>query len=59
MRATILPYAIILTKAMHGQYDGQRENCDPNTDSEPEVFLIFTTQLYSCSCSCNAIIFIF
>ena len=30
----------------HGQYDGQGKYCDPSTASE--VFLIFTTRLYSC-----------
>ena len=40
MRATLFQYAIILTKAHRAQY------CDPRTASE--VFLDFTTQLYSC-----------
>ena len=41
MRATILPLAIILTKARRATvsiYDGQGEYCGLNTDSE--VFLI-------------------
>ena len=37
-------------------YDGQGVYCGLITASE--VFLIFTTQLYSCLCSCNAIAFI-
>ena len=45
MRATIFPYAIILTKVhIHGQYNGQGAYCGLSTASE--VFLIFTTQLY-------------
>ena len=42
MRATRLPKAIILNKA----HDGQGMYCGLSTASE--VFLIFTTQLYSC-----------
>ena len=38
------------------KYDGHGEYCDLNTASE--VFLIFTTKLYSCLCNCNAILFI-
>ena len=46
MRATILPYAIILTKAhMASQYDCQGQYCGLSTASE--MFLIFTTQLFS------------
>ena len=41
MTATILPWAIILTKA---QYNSQGVYCGLSTASE--VFLIFTTQLY-------------
>ena len=47
MRATILPKAIILTKAVgeyNGQYNGQGVYCGLSTASE--VFLTFTTQLY-------------
>ena len=44
MRATILPKAIILTKAHMGY-------CGLNTASE--VFLIFSTQLYSYLCNHN------
>ena len=43
MRATIIPHAIILTKA-RGQYNGQGVCCGLSTAFE--VFLIFTTQLY-------------
>ena len=43
MRTTILPWAIILTKA-RGQYNSQGVYCGLSTASE--VFLIFTTQLY-------------
>ena len=38
------------------QYDGLRECCDLSTGSE--VFLIFTTPLYSCLFNCNVIVFI-
>ena len=55
MSATILPYAYILTKA-HSQYDGQGVYCGLSTASE--VFLIFTTILYSCLCNPNEIVFI-
>ena len=48
MRATILPWAMILTKAHRAavsmNYDGQEVYCGLSTASE--VFLIFTTQLY-------------
>ena len=49
MRAIILLYAIILTKAHRAaisiiQYNGQGVYCGLSTASE--VFLIFTTQLY-------------
>ena len=51
MRATILPKAMVLTKA-RGQYDGQGVYCGLITASD--VFLIFTTQLYACLCNNNA-----
>ena len=54
MRTTILPKAVILTKACRrGQYGSQGVYCSLSTASE--VFLIFTTQLYSCLCKyvCN------
>ena len=56
MRDTILPLAIILTKAPYGRgkYDGQGVYCCPSTATE--VFLIFTTQLYSCQCNYDAIV---
>ena len=46
MRATILPWAVILTKAHRaaGQYDGQGVYCGLSIVSE--VFLIY-------SCQCN------
>ena len=40
MRATILPWAVILTS----QYNGQGMYC--GVSAAYEVFLIFTTQLY-------------
>ena len=44
MRVTILPYAVIMTKAVgRGQYDVQGVYCGLSTASE--VFLTFTTQL--------------
>ena len=49
MQATILPQAIILTK-----YDGLGVYCGLSTTYE--VFLIFTTQQYSCLCSYTAIV---
>ena len=54
MRAILLPYAIILTTG-RSQYDGRVVYCGQSTASE--VILIFTTQLYSCVCSYNAIVF--
>ena len=59
MRATIfthLGYYTYQGPWSRSQYDGQRTYCDPSTSSE--VFLIFTTQLYSYLCSYNAIDFI-
>ena len=44
MRATILPYAIILTKAYRVSIMAKGVLCGLSTASE--VFLIFTTQLY-------------
>ena len=43
MRAKILPYVIILTKAR---------------STTSEVFLVLTTQPHSSLCVCNAIVFI-
>ena len=37
-----------------GQYNGQGVYCDLSTASE--VFLIFTTHLYSCVCKCDAVV---
>ena len=51
MRATKLPYAIILNT----EYDGQGLYCGLSTASE--VFLIFTTQIYLCLCKYNATVF--
>ena len=45
--ATIRPMGL-------GQYDGHGENCDLSTASE--MFLMFTTQLYTCLCNYNAIL---
>ena len=58
MRATItsLDYYTDHGPVGRGIYDGQGEYCDLSTSSE--VFLYFTTQLYSCLSKCNAIIFI-
>ena len=44
----------MLTKAPqgHGQYGGQGEYCGLSTATE--VFVIFTTQIYSCKCNYNA-----
>ena len=41
------------------QYDGQGVYCGLNTASDSEVFPISTTQLYSCLCKYNAIVFIY
>ena len=49
MRATILPSPIIRT-------NGQAKYCGLSTAYE--VILILTTQLYSCLCNHNAIVFI-
>ena len=59
MRAIILPKTIILTKAHRAvvSVSGQGEYCDLSTASE--VFLTFTTQLYSYLCNYNAIFFIY
>ena len=46
MRATILPWAVV-------PYDGKGVYCGPSTASE--VFLIFTTQLYSWACNYDEI----
>ena len=54
MRATILPWAMMLIKAHREQSDGQGVYCGMSTDSE--VFLDFTTQLYTCLCNYNAIV---
>ena len=57
MRVIILPYTIVNTDQGPydcGRYNGQGVCCGLSTASE--VFLIFTTQLYSCNY--NAIVFI-
>ena len=53
MRVTILPQAIILTKACWAMVSMMAKGCIAS-----EVFLIFTTQLYSCLCNYNSIVFI-
>ena len=50
MRATILPKAHILTKAHRAAVSIMAQGCTAS-----EVFLIFTTQLYSNLCNYNAI----
>ena len=45
MRATILPSAIILTKAHRAAVSMMAKGC---IVAASEVFLVFTTQLYSC-----------
>ena len=53
MRATILPYAVILAK-VHRAAPSMMANgvyCSLSTGSE--VFLNFTTQLYPCVCHYN------
>ena len=54
MRSTILPQAIILTKAHRVAVSMMY--CGPSIASK--VFLFFTTQLYSCLCNYSAIVFI-
>ena len=58
MRTTLLPCVIILIKAHSAAVmcDGQGVYYGLSTASE--VFLIFTTQLYSCLGNHNAIVFI-
>ena len=56
MRVTILPKAFILTKACRSVVSNLGVYCGLSTAFE--VFLIFTTQLYSCLCNNNVIIFI-
>ena len=51
MRATILPWAIILTKAHRVAVSMMAEYCGLSTVSN--VFLIFTTPLHSCLCKYN------
>ena len=54
MRATILPKAVILTKAHEATVsiiNSQGVYCGPSTSSE--VFLIFTTQLYQYFIVCS------
>ena len=55
MMPTILP-AIILTKDHRATVSLMAKGCGLSTASE--VFLIFTTQLHSCLCNYNAIVFI-
>ena len=45
MRATILPWATILTKAHRAA-----------VSTASEVFLIFTTQIHLCSCNYNDLV---
>ena len=57
MRATILPEAIIMTRSYsNGQYNNQGVYCGLSTATE--VFLIFTTWLYQCSCNYDAIAYL-
>ena len=52
MRATILPKAIILTKARRAAVSIMAKGY---LSTASEMFLIFTTQLYSYMCNYNAI----
>ena len=56
MRTTILPNAIILTKACRAMVS-MMVYCGQSTASD--VFLIFTTQLYSYLCNYYAIVCIY
>ena len=58
MRVTILPQAIILTKAHRGAVSMIAKGVYCSLSTASEVLLIFTTQLYSCLCNFNAIVFI-
>ena len=48
MRATILSYAIILTKARRATVSMIAKGCTCGLSTASEVFLNFTTQLFSC-----------
>ena len=58
MRATILPYAIILIKAWRAVVSMMAKGVYCGQTPASEVFLIFTSQLYSCLCNSNSIVFI-
>ena len=53
MRATILPYALVLTKAHRATVSVMAKGC-----MTTEGFLIFTTQFYACVGNYNARVFI-
>ena len=58
MRTTILPNAIILTKAHRAAVSMLAKGVYYGLSIASKVFLIFTTQLYSCLCNYNAKVFI-